>query len=714
MADANYNWGGGFAQPTTGWSTPTGSNTNWGASTWGSGFTSSPKASTWGTGFNAPTTTGTVNMGYGLVPTSGWGMGFNAGPSAGYAAPQGGYANMFANTPNYTGFYTPAAGAANTATTGAANTTPTTGAPAIDPMYLSVSGFGMNPYASYLSTPGYGALGGYGPTGALSGQDLSKMAYQYGNDPQALAAAMQRSGVTGADMQEAGVLSSDQYTKMYRPSNQYQGDLNKNQYYQPIYQAQYQNYASPAYASLANANNMGTYNQMAQNTAPRTSFGTAYLMNQPKPTDNTGTTTAATGAPAATTNSTDNAGASTVFGSQKLSSDQIKQQVGDYTKNTAQQNYDLMGKLGLTTKDVATVLGIPEADVEAYFAKGGVNRTGTAYDPTKTYDTTTGTAATTEQTTPKIPEWYTQKDYKYGNYQNFGENELSGFTKDQLNNLYTSKQTAINKDIAQAKLDYAAALKSGKPEFVREAQANLDDKNNQLAKYTADYKAALGALTGAKGTYETKAMTADRLDTTALGALDAAAKKYTGFTAPTLAAGSNAAQIKKAYSSLITTQQTEMANAKKALDALDPKDRPKAIAAAQKYYEAQKADFDKASASLSSALDSFDTSSVEQLGANAKKYTGFTAPTIAANSTDKQIKAAYEPIIKAQKAEVDAAKKALDALDAKDSPKAKAAAQQYYDQQLKDYNDANAALTAALAPTTKKAAEGGLMSLLRR
>ena len=447
----------------------------------------------------------------------------------------------------------------------------------INPMYQSASGFGMNPYVSYLSAPGYGALGGYGPTGALSGQDLSKMAYQYGNAPQALAAAMQRSGVTGANMQEAGVLSSDQYTQMYRPSNQYQGELNKNQYYQPIYQAQYQNYASPAYASLANANNMGTYNQMAQNVAPRTSFGTAYLMNQQNQAGDTGA-------------------AANVFGSQKLSSDQIMQQAGDYTKNTAQQNYDLMGKLGLTSKDVASLLGASEADVENYLTQGGVNRTGVAYDPSKTYATTTGTAATTPS---GVPEWYTNKDYKYGNYQNYGDTDLSGFTKDQVNKLYASKQAAINKDIGQAKLDYDAALKSGNPAFVREAQANLDARNNQLAQYNADYKSSLGALTGAKGTYETKAMTADRLDTTALGKLDTAAKKYTGFTKPTLKAGSTAAQITKAYNRVIGTQQTEMNKAKKALDAAVG---PKAKAAAQKYYDAQKADYDNATKALNAAL----------------------------------------------------------------------------------------------------------------
>ena len=250
-------------------------------------------------------------FGWGQGATGGWGG--NTGQSTGgwgmnTSQPSTGFGGFGQTQTGFGGYSQPSYGGFGQSF-GGFNQAPAQ----INPMYLSASGFGMNPYANYLSTPGYGALGGYGPTGALSGQDLSKMAYQYGKDPQALAATMQRNGVTGADMQEAGVLSPSQYTQMYRPSNQYQGKTNPNQYYQPIYQSQYQNYASSAYAPLANANNMGTYNQLAQNTAPRTSFGTAYLMNQQNPAVDTAATN--------------------VFGSQKLSSNQIMQQAGDYTKH---------------------------------------------------------------------------------------------------------------------------------------------------------------------------------------------------------------------------------------------------------------------------------------------------------------------------------------------------------------------------------------------
>lgn len=65
-------------------------------------------------------------------------------------------------------------------------------------------------------------------------------------------------------VQPANMVSQQDYTRAYRPSNQYQGQLNPNQYYQPIYQQQYQNYYSPYYSQMGAGNNMGMYNTMAQ------------------------------------------------------------------------------------------------------------------------------------------------------------------------------------------------------------------------------------------------------------------------------------------------------------------------------------------------------------------------------------------------------------------------------------------------------------------
>ena len=73
---------------------------------------------------------------------------------------------------------------------------------------------------------------------------------------QDLASAMQRYGVSANDLAQSGALSQADYTRIFRPSNQYQGQTNPNQYYQPIYQTQYQNYASPAFAYQGAQNNM--------------------------------------------------------------------------------------------------------------------------------------------------------------------------------------------------------------------------------------------------------------------------------------------------------------------------------------------------------------------------------------------------------------------------------------------------------------------------
>ena len=73
---------------------------------------------------------------------------------------------------------------------------------------------------------------------------------------QNLASAMQQYGVSANDLAQSGALSQADYTRAFRPGNQYQGVTNPTQYYQPIYQTQYQNYASPNYYGQAYQNNM--------------------------------------------------------------------------------------------------------------------------------------------------------------------------------------------------------------------------------------------------------------------------------------------------------------------------------------------------------------------------------------------------------------------------------------------------------------------------
>ena len=76
------------------------------------------------------------------------------------------------------------------------------------------------------------------------------------NNASALASGMQQYGISASDLARSGALSEADYTKTFRPSSGYQGELNPNQYYQPIYQTQYKNYASPTYAYQSAQNNM--------------------------------------------------------------------------------------------------------------------------------------------------------------------------------------------------------------------------------------------------------------------------------------------------------------------------------------------------------------------------------------------------------------------------------------------------------------------------
>lgn len=533
------------------------------------------------------------------------------------------------------------------------------------------TGFGYNwmgnqnlsPMTNQMGTPfssgfGFGYQGAYGPTGGTTGQDLTKMAYTYGKDPQALAGQMQSEGVTPWNMQQAGVIGNQQYTQMFRPSSQSQSKLNTNQYYQPIQQSQYQNYASPYYSGLANANNMGAYNALSQaNMGPAIglasqssfnpytntfstpygqaygglgsvigSYGTPFALAQQQaalnPYGNTaymggyggytqpkaGTTSGADSSKniisnintGNTSTGTTNLGTATgpTYGANNLSAQDFINSIGDISKNTAQQNFDLAMKNNLSLQDISDLTGMSQQEIADYLKTNNLDASklkGTAYDPNKTYDANTGTVTDT-----KIPDWYTNKDYKYAAYKNYTPQDLSGFTKDQVNKLYATQQGKINADIKQATADYNAALTSGNPARIRATQENLNAQQAELAQYNLDYGAATKALTGAKGTYETPELKAARLDTTALGKLDAAAKKYTAYNAPTIKAGSNAAAINKAYSSVITKQQTEMNNAKKALDAaVGPKEKE----AAQKYYDAQKAEYDKAMSDLNNALN---------------------------------------------------------------------------------------------------------------
>ena len=84
-------------------------------------------------------------------------------------------------------------------------------------------------------------------TGAYSNGDPSSTFQLDQANAKTLASAMRQYGISANDLAKSGALSPTEYTQAFRPSNQYKGVANTSQYYQPIYQAQYQRYAFPSY-----------------------------------------------------------------------------------------------------------------------------------------------------------------------------------------------------------------------------------------------------------------------------------------------------------------------------------------------------------------------------------------------------------------------------------------------------------------------------------
>ena len=193
---------------------------------------------------------------------------------------------------------------------------------------------------------------------------------------QNLASAMQQYGVSAHDLAQSGALSQADYTRAFRPSNQYQGQTNPNQYYQPIYQTQYQNYNSPAFAYQGAQNNMmqgyqsplrsyggqgyggqgyggqgyggyGSLGQQSQSTPAPTPFSAlapyasilSATANLLKSTPATAPTTVATATPPAQTTTAQSA--PKTYGNQNFTAQQVQDYVNQQMKDnptTAAQN----------------------------------------------------------------------------------------------------------------------------------------------------------------------------------------------------------------------------------------------------------------------------------------------------------------------------------------------------------------------------------------
>ena len=203
---------------------------------------------------------------------------------------------------------------------------------------------------------------------------------------------------------------------------------------------------------------------------------------------------------------------------------------------------------------------------------------GEGYDPDKFKTQTeaeeetkvaTDKVATDKATEDAIPDYYTNKAYKYDTYADFADEDIAGLSTKDLKSLYSAKLTTAKADAAQAKKDYDAALKSGDP---KRTQAALKNYNDQLA--------------------ETKAVEANRKnrETAATTAANAAKKSAADKLAADKAA---AAKVKTDAAAKAKADAKAVADKKKA-DAKAKADAKKAEAAAKAAAKKAEADAKKA------------------------------------------------------------------------------------------------------------------------
>lgn len=92
-----------------------------------------------------------------------------------------------------------------------------------------------------------------------------------------------------------------------------------------------------------------------------------------------------------------------------------------------------------------------------------------------------------------IPDYYTNKDYKYDTYADYADEDIANMSAKEVKSLYGSRLTTANADVKQATADYNAAMKSGDIKKANAAKANLDAQKAEAAKIKADQKARADA-----------------------------------------------------------------------------------------------------------------------------------------------------------------------------------------------------------------------------
>ncbi len=159
----------------------------------------------------------------------------------------------------------------------------------------------------------------------------------------------------------------------------------------------------------------------------------------------------------------------------------------------------------------AQIASIKSGQFDTLEDKGAeINKLGPGYDEYG-YKTQEEAAAETEAVADKaatdkaaeeaIPDYYTNKAYKYDKYADFADEDIAGLSTKDLKALYSAKLTTAKADAAQAKKDYEAALKSGDPKRTQAALKNYQDQDaeakavetNRKARETAAKNAANAA-----------------------------------------------------------------------------------------------------------------------------------------------------------------------------------------------------------------------------
>lgn len=112
-----------------------------------------------------------------------------------------------------------------------------------------------------------------------------------------------------------------------------------------------------------------------------------------------------------------------------------------------------------------------------------------------------------------IPDYYTNKDYKYDTYADYSDEDVANMSDKEVKSLYGSRLTTANADVKQATADYNAAMKSGDIKKANAAKANLEAQKAEVTKIKADQKRRTDAAKAKAATAKAAAKTSTKAAT---------------------------------------------------------------------------------------------------------------------------------------------------------------------------------------------------------